>query len=48
MAIVFHHNLYSKPKVDLEDAEITPEIRQKLTDLKQKYDGIISEHSSDI
>ena len=48
LAFVFHHNLYPKPKVDLEDAEIMPEIKQKLTYLQQKYDDIISKHSSDI
>ena len=36
-----------KPKVDLEDVEITPQIKQKLTDLQQKYD-IFSKHSSNI
>ena len=36
---MFHHNFYQKPKVGLEDANITPEIRQKL---QQKYDDIIS------
>ena len=30
-AFIFHHNFYCKPKVDLEDAEIRPEIKQKLT-----------------
>ena len=45
LAFVFHHNFYLRPKVDLDNAEITPEIRQKLTDLQQKYD-IISKHSS--
>ena len=45
---VFHHNFYPKPKVDLEDAEITPEIKQKLTHLQQTYDYIISRHSSDV
>ena len=32
MAFAIHYNFYPKPKVDL-DAEITPKIRQKLTDL---------------
>ena len=31
MTFVFHYNFYPKPKGDLEDAEITPEIKQKLT-----------------
>ena len=47
-AFMFHHNFYPKPKVDLEDTVITQEIRQKLLDLQQKYDDIISKHSSDI
>ena len=33
-AFVFHYNFYPKPKLDLEDAEITPDIKQKLTDLQ--------------
>ena len=48
LAFVFHHKFCLKSKVDLEDAEITPEIRQKLTHLQQKYDDIISKHSNDI
>ena len=48
LAFVFHHNFCLKCKADLEDAEITPKIKQKLTDLQQKYDDIISKHSSDI
>ena len=48
LTFVFHHNFYPKPKVDLEDTEITPEIKQQLTDLQQKYDDIISKHSSNI
>ena len=48
LAFVFHHNFYPKPKVDLEDTEIPPKIKQKLTDYQQKYDDIISKHSSDI
>ena len=47
-AFMFHHNFYLKPKVDLEDADITQEIRQNVLDLQQKYDDIISKHSSDI
>ena len=34
--------------MDLDDAEITPKIKQKLTDLQQTYDNIISKHSSNI
>ena len=47
-AFMFHHNLYLKPKVHLKDADITQEIRQKLLDLQQKYDDIISKCSSNI
>ena len=46
-AFVFHHNFYPKPEVGLEDDEITPQIKQKLIDLQQKYGNIISNHSSD-
>ena len=35
---MFHHSFFPKPKVDLEDADITPEIRQKL--LQQKYETL--------
>ena len=45
---MFHHNFYPKPTVDLEDADLTQEIRQKLLDLQQKYYDIISKHSSTI
>ena len=48
LVFIFHHNFHPKTKVDLEDAEITPEIRPKLTDLQHKYDDIISKHGSDI
>ena len=48
LAFVFHHKFYLKPKVDLDDVKITPKIKQQLTDLQQKYDDIISKHSSDI
>ena len=47
-AFVFHHNFYPKLKVGLEDDEITPQIKQTLIDLQQKYGNIISNHSSDI
>ena len=47
-AFVCHHIFYLKPKVDLEDDEITPKIKQNITHLQQKYDNIISKHSSDI
>ena len=32
LAFIFHHNFYPKPKVNLEDAEITLKIKQKSTD----------------
>ena len=48
LAFVFQHNFYTKPIVALEDDEITPEIKQKLIDLQEKYDNIISKHSSSI
>ena len=47
-AFMFHHNFYPKPKVDLKDAEISKETRQKLQTLQQNYDDIVSKHSSDI
>ena len=47
-AFMFHHNFYPKPKVDLEETDITQEIRQKISDLQQQYDDIISKHSSKI
>ena len=36
-----------KPKIDLENIDITQETKQKLIDLQQKYEDIISKHSSD-
>ena len=45
---MFHHTLYPKPKIDLEDAEISNKIQQKLQILKQDHDDIISKYSSDI
>ena len=47
-AFIFHHNFYPKPKIDLKDAEISAETRQKLLTLQQNYDDIVSKHSSDI
>ena len=47
-AFMFHHNFYPKPKVDLEYTDLTQETRQKLLDVQQKCDNIISKHSSDI
>ena len=48
VVFVFHHNFYPKSKVDLEDIEITPKIKQISTYLQQKYDDIISKHSSNL
>ena len=45
---MFHHTFYPKPKIDLEDAEISNETQQKLQISKQDYDDIVSKHSSDI
>ena len=47
-AFMFNHNFYPKPKVDLGDSNITQETRQKILDLQQKYDDILSTHSSNI
>ena len=47
-AFMFHYNFCLKPRVDLEDTDITQEIRQKLLDVHQKYDDITSKHSSNI
>ena len=33
-AFMFHHNFYPKPKIDLEDTDITQETRQKLLNLQ--------------
>ena len=33
LGFLFHHNFCPKPKIDLKDAEITPKLKQKLTDL---------------
>ena len=46
-AFMFHHNCYLKSKLDLKDAEISEETRQKLQVLQQDYDNIVSKHSSD-
>ena len=45
---MFHHIFYPKPRIDLKDAEISEETRQKLQVLQQNYDDIMSKHSSDI
>ena len=46
-AFMFQHSFYPKPKIDLRNAEISQETRQKLLVL-QDYDDIVSKHSSDI
>ena len=45
---MFHHNFYPKPKIDLQDTEISEETRQKLQVLQQNDCEIASKHSSDI
>ena len=47
-AFMFLHNFYPKLKVDLKDAEISQETRQKLLVLQHDYDDIVSKHSTDI
>ena len=47
-AFTFHHNFYSKPQVKLEDAIISDETKEKLQILKQNYNDIVSQHSSNI
>ena len=47
-AFMFYQNFYPKPKIDLKDADISHETRQKLLDLQQKYNEIIRKHSSNI
>ena len=47
-AFTFNHNFYPKPKVKLEDAITSDETKSKLQELKRNYNGIVSQHSSDI
>ena len=47
-AFTFHCNFYSEPKVKLEDAIISDETKKKLQVLKQNYDDVVSQHSSNI
>ena len=47
-AFTFHHNLYPKPKVKLEDKIISDETKDKLQVLKPNHNDIFSQHSSDI
>ena len=46
-AFTFHHNFYPKPKVKLEDAKISDKTKDKLQVLKQNYNDIFSQHSTD-
>ena len=43
----FYHNFFPKPKMDLEDAKISDETQNRLQALKQDYNDIVSQHSSD-
>ena len=43
---MFNHNYYPKTKVDLKDADISPETRQKVLTLQHNYNDIISKYSS--
>ena len=47
-AFTFHHNFYPKPKGVLEDATISDETKHKLQAIKQDYNDIVSQHSSDM
>ena len=47
-AFTFHHTFYPKPKVVLEDAPISDKTWDRLQKLKQDYNDIVSQHSSDI
>ena len=45
---MFHNSFYPKTKIYLEDTEISKEIQQKLQTLKQDYENIVTQHSSDV
>ena len=47
-AFTFHHNFYQKPKVKLEDVIVSDETKEKLKVLKQNYNDIVRQHSSNI
>ena len=47
-AFTFHHNFYPNPSIDLKDAKLSEETLHKLQILKQDYNDIVSQHSSDI
>ena len=41
-AVMVHHNFTPKPRIDLEDAKISGEMKHKLQILKQDYDDMVS------
>ena len=45
-AFMFHHNFYQKPMIDFKDAKISEETWHKLDKLKQDYNDIVGQHSS--
>ena len=48
LAFTFHHNFYPKPNAQLENAIILDETKKKLQVLKENYNDIVSQHSSNI
>ena len=47
-AFTFNHNFYPKSKVVVEDATLSNAAKNKLEVLKQNYNDIVSQQSSDI
>ena len=47
-AFRFHDTFYPKPRIDLEAADRSKEMQEKLQILKQNYDYIVCKHISDI
>ena len=47
-AFVSRHNTYTKPKVDLRDVVVPPDLQKKFENLKKKYADIFSVGPSDI
>ena len=47
-ALMTNEKFYPKPQVTLEDAETSTQTKQKFEQMLEKYDDIISKHSSDI
>ena len=47
-AFVGRHNTYTKPRVQLKDVPLTPELKQRFEELKVKYKDIFSVGPSDI